>query len=173
MESHQVRYLFYWYSKWNFQSVTPSKVHRGHSRSPTVFLPITWDPNEIETWYWCHCICLRKPHRMMYSLTYLSHRVTLPWLDLRSNFDLNLSRSHYTLFDVPWRDKHDRVTMVVLSFKIKTLSSKNHFGQFWPFDFWWPQFWPELKMTRVVSEWFLPSFRTPFSVLFYDAQEPR
>ena len=30
-----------------------------------------------------------------------------------------------------------------------------------------------LKMTEVVSECFLPCFRMPFSVLFYDAQEPR
>ena len=32
---------------------------------------------------------------------------------------------------------------------------------------------PRLKMSEVVSESFFPSFRTPFSVLFYDAQEPR
>ena len=24
------------------------------------FLPITWEPNEIETWDCCHCVCLRK-----------------------------------------------------------------------------------------------------------------
>ena len=30
-----------------------------------------------------------------------------------------------------------------------------------------------LKMTEVGSECFFQSFRTPFSVLFYDAQEPR
>ena len=66
----------------------PSKGHGGHSRSPTVFLPITWDPNEIETWNWCHCVCLCKAHQMMYNLTYLGHLVTLPWLDLRSNLTL-------------------------------------------------------------------------------------
>ena len=75
---------------------------------------------------------------MMYNLAYLGRRVTLPFLDLRSNFDLDLSRSNYTWFDAPWRDKHDRVTIVVLSFKTKMLSSKNHFGQIWPFDSWWP-----------------------------------
>ena len=52
------------------------------------FMPITWDPNEIEMWDWCHCVCLRQAHRMMYNLTYLGHRVTLLWLDLRSNLTL-------------------------------------------------------------------------------------
>ena len=28
-------------------------------------------------------------------------------------------------------------------------------------------------MTEMISKWFFSSFRTPFSVLFYDAQEPR
>ena len=106
---------------------------------------------------------------MMYSLTYLGHRVTLPWLDLRLNFDLDLWRSNYAWFDVPWRDKHDRVTIVVLSFKTKTLSSKNHFGQIWPLTSGDLNFDLSLKMTKVVSEWFFQSFRTTFSVLFYDA----
>ena len=67
MESHQVRYLLTLQVK--FLVGDPCKGHEGHSRSPTVFLPITWDPNEIETWDWCHCVCLRKAHRMMYNLT--------------------------------------------------------------------------------------------------------
>ena len=137
------------------------------------FLPITWVLNE-ETWDWCHWVCLGKAHRMMYNLTYLGHRVTLPWLDLRSNFDLDLSRSYYTWFDAPWRGKHDGIKIVALPLKLKILSSKNHFGKFWNFDPWWPQFWPEpKKMTDMISKWFFASFRTPFSVLFYDAQEPR
>ena len=171
MESHHVRYLLI--IKVKFFVGDPSKGHRGYSRSPTVFLPITWDPNEIETWDWCHCVCVRKAHRMMYNLTYLGHRVTLPWLGLSSNVDLDLSRSNYTWFDAPWRHKYDRVTIVVLSFKTKTLLSKNHFGQIWPLTSGDLNFDLSLKMTEVVSEWFLPSFRTPFSVLFYDAQELR
>ena len=84
----------------------------------------------------------------MYNLTYLGHRVTLPWLDLRSNFDLDLSRSNYTWFDAPWRDKHDGIKIVALSLKLKILSSKNRFGKFWNFDPWWPHFWPEPKNDR-------------------------
>ena len=98
--------------------------------------------------HWCHCFCLRKAHRMMYNLTYLGHQVTLPWLDLRSNFDLGLSRSNYTWFDAPWRDKHDGIIIVALPSKVKILSSKNRFGKFWNFDPWWPQFWPEPKNNR-------------------------
>ena len=120
------------------------EVIQGHQH----FLPITWEPNEIETWDCCHCVCLRKAHRMMYNLTYLDHRVTLPWLDLRSNFDLNLSRSNYTWFDAPWRDKHDGINIVGLPLKLQILSSKNRSGKFWNFDPWWPQFWPEPKNDR-------------------------
>ena len=149
MEWHQVRYLL-------IIQVKFSVVYWGHSRSPTVFannLRSKWDRD-------VGLVSLRL------RLTYLGHRVTLPWLDLMSNFDLDLSRSNYTWYDAPWRDKHDRVTIVVLSFKTKTLSSKNHFGQIWPFDLCTGDlnFDLSLKMIEVVSEWFFPSFRTPFSV---------
>ena len=85
---------------------------------------------------------------MMYNLTYLGHRVTLPWLDLRSNFDLDLSRSNYTWFDAPWRETHDGIKIGALPLKLKILSSKNRSGKFWNFDPWWRQFWPETKNDR-------------------------
>ena len=94
---------------------------------------------------------------MMYILTYLGHQITLTYLDLRSNFDLDLSRSDYTSFDASWRDKHDRVKITVLSFETKKLLSKNYFGPIWPFDLWWPQFWPELK-----------NYRNCFRMIFYE-----
>ena len=72
----------------------------------------------------------------------------MPWLDLKSNFDLDLSRSNYTWFDAPWRDKHDSIKIVALPLKLKILWSKNRFGKFWNFDPWWPQFWPEPKNDR-------------------------
>ena len=59
----------------------------------------------------------------MYNLTYLGHRVTLPWLDPRSNFDLDLSRSNDTWFDAPWRDKHDGIKISVCS-RIEVIRSK-------------------------------------------------
>ena len=142
MESHQVRYLLILQVK--FLVGDPSKGHGGHSRSPTLFAN-NLRTNKIETWDCCHCVCLRKAHRTMYNLTYLGHRVTLHWLDLRSNFNLDLSRSHYTWVDTPWRDKHDGIKIVALPLKLKILSSKNRLGKFWNFDPWWPQFWPEPK----------------------------
>ena len=75
MESHQVMHLLI--LRVIFFVGDPSKGHRGHSRSPTVFcqyLRSKWD----RTWDWCYCVCLRKTHRMMYNVTYLGHRVTLP-----------------------------------------------------------------------------------------------
>ena len=57
----------------------PSK---GHLRSPKVtnrFLRITFDPKEIETWEWSHCVSLIKTHRYICNMTYLGHHVTLNW----------------------------------------------------------------------------------------------
>ena len=45
-------------------------------------------------------------------------------LDLRSSFDLDLSRPYYTFFDASWRGKHDGVNIIPLSFEIRKLSSK-------------------------------------------------
>ena len=135
------------------------EVTRGHQQ---FFANNLREPNEIETWNCCHCVCLRKAHRMMYNLTYLGHRVTLPSLDLRSNFDLDLSRSNYTWFDAPWRDKHYGIKIVARPLKVKTVSSKNHFGKFWNFDPWRPQFWPEPKMIEMISKWFSRAFERRF-----------
>ena len=57
-------------------------------------------------------------------------------LDLRSNFDFDLSRSCYACFDASWRGKHDGVKIIALSFQTQKLSLKNCFAQkcrFWPF----------------------------------------
>ena len=57
-------------------------------------------------------------------------------LDLRSNFELDSSRSCYTCFEAYWQGEHDGVKIIALSFQTHTLSSKNCFAQkcrFWPF----------------------------------------
>ena len=82
---------------------------------------------------------------MICNMTHFGHHVTLARLDLRSNFDLDLSKSFYIWFDAPLRDKHDGVKFVALPLKLTILLSKNRFGKFWNFDPWWPQFWPEPK----------------------------
>ena len=79
----------------------PSK---GHLRSPEVtnrHLPITFDQKEIETWDWCQYVHLGQANPMICNMTHFGHHVTLAWLDLRSNFDLDLSKAFYIWFDVP------------------------------------------------------------------------
>ena len=59
-------------------------------------------------------------------------------LDLRSNFDLDLSRSCYTCFDAPWRGKHDGVKIIALSFQTQKLSLKTVSLKNAVFDLSWP-----------------------------------
>ena len=60
-------------------------------------------------------------------------------LDLRSNFDLDLSRSCYTCLDASWRGKHDGVKIIALSFQTRKLSPKKLFRSKMPFfDISWP-----------------------------------
>ena len=102
----------------------PPKVIWGHLRSPTVFLRKTFDPKEIETWEWSHCVSSRRID------TYAIWPTWSPRdLDLRSNFDLDLSRSCYTCFDASWRGKTMVSKSLFYHFKHgsyrKTVSLKN------------------------------------------------
>ena len=109
----------------------PSK---GHLRSPKVtkrHLPITFDQKEIETWDWCQYVRLGQANWLICNTTHFGHHVTLAWLDLRSNFDLDLAKSFYIWFDVPQRDKHDGIKIGALPLKLKILSSKNRLEIFW------------------------------------------
>ena len=77
---------------------------KGHLRSPEVtnrHFPITFDQKEIETWNWCQYVRLGQANPMICNMTHFGHHVTLAWLDLRSNFDLDLSKSIYIWFDAP------------------------------------------------------------------------
>ena len=69
---------------------------KGHLRSPEVtnrHLPITFDQKEIETRDWCQYVRLGQANRLICNTTHFGHHVTLAWLDLRSNFDLDLAKS--------------------------------------------------------------------------------
>ena len=57
------------------------------------FLPVTFDRIEMERCGWSQCVPLAETHRLICSMTYLGHDVTSSDLDLRSNFDLDFSRS--------------------------------------------------------------------------------
>ena len=126
----------------------PSK---GHLRSPEVTnrdLPITFDQKEIETWDWCQYVRLGQANRLICNMTNFGHHVTLAWLDMRSNFDLDFAKSFYIWFDASQRDKHDGIKTFALALKWKILSLKNLFGKFLNLDPWKPQFWPETKNDR-------------------------
>ena len=100
----------------------PQKVIWSHLSS-TVFLRITFYSEEIKTWEWSHCVSLIKTHRVMQYDLLESPRD----LDMRSNFDLDLSRSYYTCFDASW-GKHDGFKIIALSLQTRKLS-KNGFAQ--------------------------------------------
>ena len=70
-----------------------------HLWSPEVtnrHLPITFNQIEIATWEWCQNVRLGQANRLICNMTHFGHHVTLAWLDLWSNFDLDLSKSLYT-----------------------------------------------------------------------------
>ena len=64
-------------------------------------LPIPFDPTELETWDWCHFVRLGQANRLICNMTHFGRHVTLAWLDLRSNFELDLWRSFHIWFDAP------------------------------------------------------------------------
>ena len=72
---------------------------------------------------------------------------------VRSNFDLDLSKSIYIWFDASWRDKHDGIKIVALLLKLKILSSKNRFG-FWKILAFWPLETSILTWAKKWSKWF-------------------
>ena len=121
------------------------EVTRGHQPS----FAITFDQKEVEPWDWCQYVRLGQANRLICNMTQFGLHVTLARLDLRSNFDLELSGSFYTWFDVPERDEHDIIKMVALPLKLKILSSKNRFGKFRIGDL---NFNLNQKMTEMISK---------------------
>ena len=63
------------------------------------FLPITFDRIETERWEWSQTVSFAKMHRLICNMNYLAQHVTSRDLDLRSNFDTDLSMSTSTYFD--------------------------------------------------------------------------
>ena len=76
------------------------EVSIGHKRFLTIILYIL----KIERRDWRHCVCLVEMQRKMH------HDTPRSWypcdLDLRSNFQLDLSRSSCICFEPTWRKKH-------------------------------------------------------------------
>ena len=79
----------------------PLKRHLRSTEVTIRHLPITFDQKKIETWDWCQNVLLGQANPMICNITHFGHHVTLAWLDLRSNFDLDLLKSFYIWFDAP------------------------------------------------------------------------
>ena len=90
---NQIGYAWYpWRAVAWFPVERSSDVTLWRHRVTVRFLPITFDRNDLGTCDWCHSVRLVKTHRLICNMTYLGPTVTLTWRDLRSNFQIDLSR---------------------------------------------------------------------------------
>ena len=104
-------------------------VMRGHMRSHSFFLPLTFDRIEIVRWGWYQYVSFAQTHRLICNITYLSRHVTSPHdLDLRSNSDIYFLGS--TRLDEGTRCCQNCVTSFV-SWKV-ICEKKNRKKLFWP-----------------------------------------
>ena len=129
-----------------------SKVTR--SNEVTIrFSPISRDRMEIETRKWCQTTWAIEPLRRMCILTYLDHDLTLiwPWPDLRSNFEIGITRSKSIYIKPTRRDEYDGLTFIFVSPTPKKLLMKNHLRENDSFSFddlWSQNYWPSVKSDR-------------------------
>ena len=59
-------------------------------------------------------------------------------LDLRSNFEIDLSRSPWICFEPSWREKHDDVLFIFIPLLGKKLLAISNFNKNRQFLLWWP-----------------------------------
>ena len=118
----------------NTAQCAPSK---GHLWSPELFLGITFDWIEIQTRGLYHWVCCVKAHGLICNMAYMNQHMTLTWDDLRSNFEIDLSRSSSIYFEPARRAKHIDVKIMVLTLILHDLFTKNYFHIKRYFDLWW------------------------------------
>ena len=119
----------------NTAQCAPSK---GHLTSPELFLGITFDWIEIQTRGLYHWVCFVKAHWLICNMTYMNQHMTLTWDDLRSNFEIDLSRPSSICFEPARRAKHIDVKIMVLTVILQYLFTKHYFHIKRYFDLWWP-----------------------------------
>ena len=112
----------YWQKGGN---TAPCATSKGHLRSPELFLGITFDWIEIQTRGLYHWVCFVKAHRLICNMTYMNQHMTLTWDDLRSNFEIDLSRSSSICFEPARRENHIDVKIMVLTLILQDLFTKN------------------------------------------------
>ena len=119
---------------YKFWAVTTLDVIWGHPKSPNCLL-ITFDWEEIQTWELGSCVCHTKAHRMMCNMTYLGQLGSWRDLDLRSNFEVDLSMSSCTyIFRRALKRETRWYKINFLSLSYQNLFSKSHFRKI-------PSFW--------------------------------
>ena len=96
---------------------------KGHQRSPALFLWITFDWKEIQTWDLYQCVCLVKAHLLICNMTYMNQHVTLTWDDLRPNFKIDLSRSSSIWFEPTRCETHINVKIIALCWLLQPQTS--------------------------------------------------
>ena len=114
-------------------------------------------------------VCLAKAHRLICNMTYLNHHVTLTWDDLRSNFEIDLSRSSSICFETARRENHIDVKIIALSLLLQNLFTKNYFhiNRFLTFDDLFNlEYWLKLKTYRETLVARQMSFQMLFAILF-------
>ena len=125
----------YWQKGGNTAQCAPSK---GHPRSRALFLWITFDWIEIQTRGLYQCVCFVKARRLICNMTHLNQLMTLTRDDLRSKFEIDLSRSSAICFKPARRANHSDVKIIVLILILQHLFTKIYFHIKRYFDIWWP-----------------------------------
>ena len=124
------------------------------SRSHAFFDKKTFDKKEIEQCGWSQCVPPAETHSLICNMTYLGHNVTSRDPDLRSNFDLEVSRLKCIYFDMSWQEEHDSVRIISLAFLVQKVFAKTIFVKNVYFDVSWSlkpnllnidQFWMHVR----------------------------
>ena len=80
-------------------------------------------------------------------MTYLGHFVTLTSGDLVSNLPIDLSRSKSISVDPAWREEHNGVEIIPLSYVVQKLTIKNIFPPKHVIltfdDLWYTYYWSD------------------------------
>ena len=66
--------------------MAPPSDHSKAYEVKRVFLSLSFDRIMTEHWGWYQCVCISEMHRLICSMTYLGHHVTLRDLDLLTLF---------------------------------------------------------------------------------------
>jgi len=146
IQNHVILAHFRW-SRCNFSSVIftrSSEVFRGHQQW---FAYTSWLKRDSDEQLTPLCFARLAASRLM-------QHGSPNDLDLSSNFEIDLTRSPSMWFKAPWRDKHDVVKIIVLSFVNTKFFRKTNSTQNCIFELRWPleqkkkwslNYWSELK----------------------------